>query len=258
VLLLLPIFAFASNWMFTNRRHYFIANDYVENIQSTIEPNGLLLTLDWQVASPMLYTREIEQRRRDIKAVDVLLLRRSWYFDYLKRAYPDLIERSRDKVETYLADLQDWEQRPDVYAKSPDLSQKIDDAFQQMFESFVFKELEVGPVYVTAELILTKQSQDLGRIQWLNRNFQAVPLGLVFQLFRDDDFHDPGGPRLQTRGLIDGTTRFAEDDVVKTKVLPIYKVMLQSRGQYLAHFKQQERATAAFEEARRFDPQNVH
>jgi hypothetical protein len=48
--------------------------------------------------------------------------------------------------------------------------------------------------------------------------------------------------------------RFAEDDVVKTKVLPIYKVMLQSRGQYLAHFNQQERATAAFEEARRFDP----
>jgi len=41
--------------------------------------------------------------------------------------------------------------------------------------------------------------------------------------------------------------------VVKLKVLPIYKVMLQSRGQYLAHFHQQERANTAFEEAKRFE-----
>ena len=76
----------------------------------------------------------------------------------------------------------------------------------------------------------------------------------MFQLTRDTDFHDPGEPRLQTRGLIDGTIRFAEDDPVKVKVLPVYKAMMQSRGQYLATFNQQERAAAAFEEARRFDP----
>jgi hypothetical protein len=37
----------AANWPFNNRSHYLIAHDYIENIQSTIEPNGLLLTLDW-------------------------------------------------------------------------------------------------------------------------------------------------------------------------------------------------------------------
>jgi len=58
---------------------------------------------------------------------------------------------------------------------------------------------------------------------------------------------------LQTRGLIDGTIRFADDDVVKLKVLPTYRIMLQSRGQYLAHFQQHERANAAFEEAKRFE-----
>ena len=44
--------AFAANWPFNNRRHYFIAHDYAENLFSTIAPNGLLLTQDWQVASP--------------------------------------------------------------------------------------------------------------------------------------------------------------------------------------------------------------
>jgi hypothetical protein len=63
--------------------------------------------------------------------------------------------------------------------------------------------------------------------------------------------------RLRTRGLLDGTIRFAGDDVVKVKILPIYKIMLHSRGQYLAHFNQSERAAAAFGEAQLFDPQNV-
>jgi hypothetical protein len=122
-----------------------------------------------------------------------------------------------------------------------------------MLQSLVNRELEIAPVYVTAELILTKDNQNINFIEWLTHNFQAVPRGLVLQLMRDNEFHDPGEPHLQTRGLIDGTIRFAEDDVVKLKVLPIYKVMLQSRGQYLAHFHQRERAYAAFEEAKRFD-----
>jgi hypothetical protein len=253
LMLVIPLPGLLAHWPYDNRSHYFIAHDYVENIQGAIEPNGLLLTLDWQVASPMLYTREIEQRRRDIKAIDVQLLRRSWYFDYLRRSYPDLIERSRDKVDTYVAELTKWEQNPVVYAQNTVLTQRIENAFQQMLQSFINRELEIAPVYVTAELILTKDNQNINFIEWLTRNFQAVPHGLVFQLTRDNEFHDPGEPPLQTRGLIDGTIRFADDDVVKLKVLPIYKVMLQSRGQYLAHFHQPERAAAAFEEAKRFE-----
>jgi len=45
-LLVLPILTLAANWPYNNRSHYFIAHDYVENIQSTIEPSSLLLTLD--------------------------------------------------------------------------------------------------------------------------------------------------------------------------------------------------------------------
>jgi hypothetical protein len=253
LMLVIPLLALVAHWPYNNRSHYFVAHDYVENIQSTIEPNSLLLTLDWQVASPMLYTREIEQRRRDVKAIDVQLLRRSWYFDYLRRSYPSLIERSRDKVDAYVGELKQWEQDPGVYAQNTVLTQRIENAFQQMLQSFVNRELGIAPVYVTAELILTKENQNINFIEWLTHNFQAVPRGLVFQLKRDNKFHDPGEPHLQTRGLIDETIRFAEDDVVKLKVLPIYKVMLQSRGQYLAHFYQQERANAAFEEAKRFE-----
>src|SRR5438876_2932320 len=147
-LLLSSTTALAANWPFNNRRHYFIAHDYVENILSTIEPNGLLLTLDWQVASPMLYAREVETRRRDVKVVDVNLLRRSWYLDYLRRAYPDLIHRSQEKVDIFAAELKHWEDNPEAYASNVVLAQRIASAFGEMSQSFVRKELEVAPVYV--------------------------------------------------------------------------------------------------------------
>src|SRR5256885_1465349 len=36
--------AFVANWPFNNRKHYFIADDYIENLFSTIAPDGLLLS----------------------------------------------------------------------------------------------------------------------------------------------------------------------------------------------------------------------
>ncbi|HEX8078307.1 MAG TPA: DUF2723 domain-containing protein, partial [Chthoniobacterales bacterium] len=98
-LLLVPAIAGASNWRFNNRRHYWIAHDYVANIFRSVERGGLLLTFDWQVASPMFYAQQVERRRRDVKIVDINLLRRSWYFDYLRRVYPGFIARSAGPVE---------------------------------------------------------------------------------------------------------------------------------------------------------------
>ena len=253
LMLVIPLLGLLAHWPYNNRSHYFIAHDYVENIQMDNRAKRFIAHARLAGRFAMLYTREIEQRRRDIKAIDVQLLRRSWYFDYLRRSYPGLIERSRDKVDAYVGELKKWEQDPDVYAQNTVLTRRIENAFQQMLRSFVNRELEIAPVYVTAELILTKENQNINFIEWLTHNFQPVPRGLVFQLKRDNEFDDPGEPHLQTRGLIDGTIRFAEDDVVKLKVLPIYKAMLQSRGQYLVHFHQQERANAAFEEAKRFE-----
>jgi hypothetical protein len=243
----------AGNWPFNNRRHYFIAHDYVENLLSAIEPDGLLLTSDWQVASPMLYAQEVEQRRRDVKVVDINLLRRSWYFDYLTHAYPGLIERSRDKIETFVANLKDWERDPRAFATSEALTQRINATFEEMIRSILTNENRVGPVYITRDVLLTDAAgRELSR--WITQNFQLVPQGLVFNLASDPSFHDLPDVRLQTRGLADGTLRFEKDDVVNLKVLPVYTTMLINRGRYLAAFNQHERAAALFRQALALDP----
>jgi hypothetical protein len=163
-----------------------------------------------------------------------------------------LIERSREKIDAYVADLKQWENDPEAFRQSAALTQKITTSFQEMLQSIVTRELAVAPVYVTGELIALTNGRDMDLTRWLVQNFQAVPRGLVFQLVADRGFHDPGDPSLQTRGLIDGTLRFAEDDVVKLKVVPAYKAMFENRGRYLEHFNRRQRAAAAFYEAHRF------
>jgi len=251
--LLTSAIAFIGNWPFNNRRHYFIAHDYVENLFSAIEPSGLLLTLDWQVASPMFYAQEVEERRRDVKVVDINLLRRSWYFDYLRHAYPGLIERSREKVDAFVENLKEWERDPGAFTRNQALTQRISAAFEEMIQSIVTNESKVAPVYITRDLLFADTvNGELTR--WLTQNYQLVPQGLVFSLTGDQTFHDSPDLRLQTRGLADGTLRFEQDDVVNLKVLPVYTSMLFNRGRYLAVFNQHERAIAAFRQALALDP----
>ena len=254
--LLASTIALAGNWPFNNRRHYFIAHDYVENLLGAIEPHGLLLTFDWQVASPMLYAQEVEQHRRDVKVVDVNLLRRPWYFDYLRHAYPDLIERSRDKIDAFTADLKEWERNPQIYAADPVLNRRITALFQEMLQAIVTNENRIAPVYITSD-VLFADKRDSELPKWINQTYQLVPQGLVFELAGDPTFHDPRDVRLLTRGLADGTLRFEKDDVVNLKVLPVYTTMLVNRGRYLALFNQHERAIAAFQQALALSPNHA-
>jgi tetratricopeptide (TPR) repeat protein len=245
--------ALTANWPFNNRRQYLIAHDYVDNLVEAIVPNGLLLTLDWQVVSPMFYAQEVEQLRPDVKVVDINLLRRSWYFDYLKHAYPALIERSREKTDIFVENLKEWERDPGAFARSPALTQRISAAFLEMIQAIVTNESRVAPIYMTSDL-LSSDSVNGELTRWLTQKYQLVPQGLVFNLADGQGFHDSPDVHLQIRSLADGTLRFGKGDPVNVKVIPVYTNMLINRGRYLASFGQHERAIAAFEQALALNP----
>ena len=165
-----------------------------------------------------------------------------------------LIQRSRDKIETFVTNLKEWERDPQSFATSEALTQRITAAFEGMIQSMVTNENRVGPVYITRDVLLTDAA---GRqlSSWITQNYQLVPRGLVFNLERDQSFHDLPDVRLQTRGLADRTLRFEKDDVVNLKVLPVYTTMLINRGRYLATFNQYDRAAALFSQALALDPE---
>jgi tetratricopeptide (TPR) repeat protein len=253
-LLCVPLIAVAGNFRLNDRRRDFIAADYVDNILTTIEPGGMLLTLDWQVYSPLMYVRTVERRRRDVVALDLHLLRRSWYLDSLSREYPEVVEGSREATETFGQELVRWEHDPDLYRRDPILSQRIDDRFHQMVSAMVKMHLQRHPVYVTQEVVLGRAAEQRRLAQLLTDAYQLVPDGLVFRLVPGRSYVEPAEPDLRLRGLAAGTVRFDSDDVVAQKVLPVYVFMLYNRGRYLALNGKHDRAIRAFEQCLALDP----
>jgi tetratricopeptide (TPR) repeat protein len=254
-LVAIPAVAVAANHAFDNRRDYFIARDYVENILATVPPGGMLLTLDWQVYSPMFYLRELEGYRRDAVVIDINQLRRSWYFDYLERAYPRTMDQARAEVNAFLEELRRWERDPDAYQRDADLNQRISTRFQALILTLAANHARSAAVCVTQDIATYPAGgPDSYWAGKLTTDYQLVPEGLVFRLYNDLGFHEPAHPALVTRGLVDGTLRFADDDVVKVKVLPVYANMNLNRGRYLAAAGRHEAAIQAFEEALAIDP----
>src|SRR4029078_6191231 len=197
--------------------------------------------------------QEIEQRRSDVKLLDINLLRRSWYFDYLKHAHSGMINRSREKIDPYVAILKQWEGDPAAFSRSQDLTQRISMAFLEMLQAIVRNEIKVAPVYITNDMLVADQTNGY-LTRWIPQTYQLVPQGLVFNLATDQSFDESPDPHLRMPWLADGTVRFAKDDVANLKILPAYKRMLTNRGKYLASFNQQERAILACKEACALDP----
>jgi hypothetical protein len=251
LLVAVPAVAIFGNLRFDDRSRDHIGRDYVTNILNGIEPGGMLLTLDWQVYSPMLYVREVERERRDVVVISLNLLRRSWYVEALEREYPSVVTGARNEVDAYLDDLRAWEKNPAAYDRDQVLLARINTRFYDMIMALVTSQQQAGPVYVTQEVAA---GQDVELLKRLAPTYLPIPSGLVFRLTTDRSFEEPAEPQLLVRGLHDGTLTFDDDDVVKLKVLPAYVTALVQRGNYLATFGLNDRAAVAFQQALALDP----
>jgi hypothetical protein len=248
----LPVVALASSFPYADHSHYVIAADYVANALDGMEPGGMLLTGDWQLYSPLLYSRLVEGRRPDVVAIDLNLLRRSWYYAYLERQFPDTIARAHPQVDAFLQELTAWEHDPGLYARSPDLTRRISSRFQEMLRAFV--DTHPGPVYATRDGVLPGFGTDVEVPRTLTAGRALVPRGLLFELARERPARLLEPVPLRMRGLFDGSIRFEPDDVVMLKIRPVYLAMIASRGAYLEAAGDHRGAAAAFEEAVSLDP----
>lgn len=249
-----PAIGLAANLRYNNRHRFRIAEDYVKNIAKTIEQNGTVLTVDWQVYSPALYFREVEHYRPDIVFIDINLLRRSWYFTYLEQAYPPLIAGTRAKVDLFLEDLRHWEEDTDLYNRDRVLNQRLNSRFLDMITSFVAFQISSAPVYITQEIGIGADGQNGELTKSFNASYQLIPQGLVFELVRPGSGHLAGGDELELKGLRDSSLKFDENDVVRQKVIPAYANMITNRGIYLAAQGRHSEAIAAFERALSIEP----
>lgn len=254
LLLAVPLLAAGTAWRAGDRREDRIAENFVGDTLRAIEPHGLLLTSEWQLYSPLLYFQQVENLRPDVIAVDLLLLRRSWYYEHLQRLAPEMMRRSGEPAARFLDDLHAWERQPERYARDPALTRRIDGRFHALILDLVARQLERGPVYATRNVVLAPLASDPVLPPLLDARYALVPRGLVFELRAERSFVDPGRPTLTTGALFDPVRPLDPQGVAAQKVRPAYLTMVTSRGIYLAGHGRPGGAREAFREALALDP----
>lgn len=230
ILALLPVLIAVVHHSRNDHSQAYVASDFIHNAMSVVEPNGMMLTMDWQFYSPFFYLQHVEEFRSDVVCVDVNLFRRSWYVAYLKRQYPWLMEQSKDQVQAYLDQLFLFEHdRPYDAA-----------VIQARFVDVLNQMIEVGSqsreVYV--DLSLKAEPEVTRGMAW-------VPQGTLFRLYREFPPEPPPDAKAQwaRRGLSGSPDLL---DEVSLRIRENYALMLLNRGIFLALYHRHQEALGYF------------
>jgi hypothetical protein len=172
LLWLVPAGALVLNFGAASRRDHRVGLDNALNAFRSADSNAIVLTDWWDLYSPTLYLQQVEAMRPDLCFVDVELVRRSWYFEFLRRYRPRLVERSRPELDRYLGYLDRFEHGT---LKDPAGIQR---AYIALLRSFVLSNPD-RPSYVT-------MAPDRGLdARQLTEGFRLVPMGVLYQLRTD-------------------------------------------------------------------------
>jgi tetratricopeptide (TPR) repeat protein len=186
---LAPLFA---NWKGNDLSRNYLPYDFGRNALASTEPGALVLTVNWDMYSPILYIQNIEGTRRDVVMVDKELLRRSWYFKYLGERHPWLIEGSRREVESYLALLDEFE------AGTLKDNNEIQRRFIVLINRFIHLGLAEGrPVYLAYN-----QAMDQTDYPGTAPDMVRIPCGLLYRLLPGDSLV-ASRPAFELRGVFD-------------------------------------------------------
>lgn len=244
----IPVVAVLHHRPSLDRSRFFVAHDYARDALAGVAPDGLLLTADWQLYSPLLYFQAVEGWRPDVMAVDTSLLRRSWYVEQLRARHRERWEPLGAETDAFLEDLRAWERDPALYERDAALNRRINDRYLAMVVALV---THAARAYATNEVVIAPSSPDPALAQRLAATFPLTPHGLTFALGGGGDAPPPA---LRPRGLFDGTLRLEAADVARTKVAPAYLSMTFNRGRYLESRGDRAGAAGAYQQALAWDP----
>jgi hypothetical protein len=104
----LAVLSFVIQYPRQNHRDDRLAEQFVENVFSTLPQNSILITDYWDFYAPTYYMQQVRGLRPDIAIIDKSLLRYPWYLGQLARRYPFLVENSSDLAQQFRAEQRKW------------------------------------------------------------------------------------------------------------------------------------------------------
>ncbi|MDD5571802.1 MAG: DUF2723 domain-containing protein [Bacteroidales bacterium] len=133
-----------KNYKNNDMSNYYYPQKFVDNIFKIATKNSIVIG-DWDpYCFPFFYYQYVEKKRQDVLSLDLKLLKRSWYIQYLKNYYPEIIKSSQTEVDKFLESVAPFEEHISYDGAYIQL------CYENMIRSMIDKNLSKGrDVYVT-------------------------------------------------------------------------------------------------------------
>jgi len=218
-IILLPVSNFIENFFVADRSNKTFAMQGVYDMIDSMEPEGLAFVENWDFYSPWLYFHFEDDYRRDIVFLDKELMRRSWYFDFIKREHPEIYRNSSESIDEFLREVEPFERT------LPFDGTTIDKAYYNMLHSIVVNELKNRPVYTN--ILIDKKFTGI---------LPLVPTGILFKIDQTDVFVE--NDLFKFNNSLWGNRFIYREKRIAT-VLSYYKAAFSSREKYCRFFNRE-------------------
>jgi len=200
----LSVLLIAENMPLADRSDYRYADTQTELVFSQLEPEAVILTANWDIYSPLIYKQHAEEKRQDITAIDIELLRRTWYYKYVEQRDPGLFAKIEINVSRLLPLISLFEN------DKPYNASEIEDAYQSTI--LALASISDRPVYCDMTVAFRDQNM-----------FIRIPQGLLYRLLPRGAALDPREPGRFSLGDVD--RRLLEFDYSLKKQVEIARRM---------------------------------
>ena len=146
---LIFIIIFASfNFRKVDQSNTNIFRDYAKSLINSTEKKSIILSYQWDFfISASYYFQNVEGFRKDVVIIDKELLRRSWYFNQLRRNYPEILSGLENEMKMFLDALKPFE-RSENYN-----SQLLESLYRQIMTKLITANIDKFSVYLAPEMV---------------------------------------------------------------------------------------------------------
>lgn len=188
---LISLFPFTLNFSEVNQSNVHTFEDYTHTILNSTEPNSIIFSYQWDYfISSSYYFQLVEKFRPDVTVIDKELLRRSWYYNQLKRNHPDVIKNLDRDISSFLDAVKPFE-RSEKF--EPNLIEKY---YRAIMTNLISMNIGTRNYYIGLELFQTEMQR--GEFS-LPEGYQIVPHLLLFKVVKGTDYVPAPDPNFTIR-----------------------------------------------------------